>query len=817
MSTPHAAQPTAQTGIARRVLIIEKEKTHHEALNAIAGAHGWEVSRLGRLEDGGHHPGPAAPYLHCIDSAFHEDDIKSYVERLRRQDAAHTVLALCDDSTRPRALALLRHGVYDWLQQPFDPEELLRVLERSHERARFAREIETRGREAEALEQALATVVRTAKKIARHHSLADYCRALMQELAGMFGADGGSIYLVEGDKLVRVHTLDPGHAPDEISLPPAADSFLGIAHRTGQPVLATDIRQDKLAAPSGFPDYKKGSCLVLPVYHNGEELVAFVNLHGKKTAAFTHRDKLIGTALAAVSAGFLRALRRLSDSRERESRYEHFFTEGLTINFIAAEDGRVILANSAFHETLCPGVDPGATGPVTEYFPKRGEWAALVRRLKKEKRIDHFETEMIACDGGRRLLFGSVIANAGDDGVLVSVSAALFDVTQKKLLERELAHSIKMEAIGRLAGGVAHDFNNLITALFGYCEVLRDRVTDREALEEIEGIRSVGEKATLLTRQLLALTRKRTQAAEALDLSGLVRELDRLLVRVIGEDVALTSSFPPDETLVLADRGEIEQVIMNLVVNARDALPKGGAIRVDIVDETIMSASADRGIPPGRYVVLRVSDTGHGMDEATQRHLFEPFFSTKGKDKGTGLGLSMVYGIVKRAGGFIDVKSAPGRGSTFSLFFPKMKKPKAGDKPVTAAKPPSPGYERVLIVDDEKVVRLIMARILQKYGYRVCEAADGETALALAAQAQPAFDIALIDMIMPGMSGVELASRLKTYIPALKVLYVSGYAPEEIGQHGGAGVRPENLITKPFPKDSLARKVREMLDRGEDA
>ena len=816
MSTPHQAQTADYRDIAKRVLVIDKGKAHHNALAHIAGRHGWEFQCAEGLEEAGHHPGPETPYVHFVDSAYRETEIKKYVTRLRQHDTAYTVLALCDDSTRSRALSLLRHGVYDWIQKPFDPEELIHVLERTHERVRLAKENEFRHREQKALEGALNAVVRSAKKIARHHSLVDYCRALMQELAELFGADGGSIYLVEGEKLVRVHSLDPGHAAEEIPLPPAADSFLGLAHRTGRPVLVNDTEAEGLAVPSGFPAYRRGSCLVLPVFHNGEELVAFVSLHDRRSSAFTAHDSRVGAALTSVSAGFLRALRTLSESRQRESRYEHFFKEGLTINFIAREDGRIDLANPAFYRTLCPGKTPDAELTVTDFFSDRTQWKHLVAQLKTTGQIDHIETEMTACDGGRRVLFGNLIANPDKRGGVASVSAAFFDVTQKKELERELNHSLKMEAIGRLAGGVAHDFNNLITAVLGYCDVLKGRVTDAETLEEIDGIRHVGEKASLLTRQLLALTRKQARVNEPVALGRLVGELDRLLMRVIGEGITLTSLVSAPQALIIADRGQLEQVIMNLVVNARDALPRGGEITV-AVDEEEVPAVPGESAEPGTYVVLRVRDTGTGMDEETQRHLFEPFFSTKGSDKGTGLGLSTVYAIVQQAGGFIKVDSVPGKGSTFALSFPKADVADPLPSLDENVAPPAPGSERILIVDDERVVRVIMTRILSKYGYQVCEAADGDQALALAASQAEPFACAVIDMVMPSISGIDLAHRLRETQPDLKVLFVSGYAPEEIGNHGGADINPADLITKPFEADELARKLREIIERGKRA
>ncbi len=816
MST-HEERPVGRSEIAKRVLIIRKDKARLQALRRLfgpSGERGFEFIFADRLDDAPVHRGAEPPYLHCIDAAYREDEIEAYVARRRAEDEAHTVLALCDDADRPKARRLFGRGIYDCLTAPFDPDELARALERSHERARLARDNARTREEAAALEHAIASVIFSTKRIAKHLSLEDFCSALMRELSSLCGASGGSFYLVEGDRLVRVFSLDPGHAPDEIELPLAEGSFLGRARKTGRPVLASDIGHERNAAPSGFSGYKADSCLVLPVFHNGEELVAFISLHDRKAAAFSEREKTIGAALASVSAGYLRALRALAETRERESRYEHFFKEGLTANFIALPDGRLSLANPAFAHLFCGDASPAGMS-VVPLFPGKRDWGTLVRRLKKDKAIDNLETELIDSSGGRRLLFGNLVANMNDKGELVSLSAAFFDVTQKKLLERELNHSAKMEAIGRLAGGVAHDFNNLITAILGYCEVVKDRVTDGEMAEEIEGIRRAGEKASALTRQLLSLTRKQSQAPSPLNLARLVRELERLLARVIGEDIELVSRLPAADSFIRAERSEIEQVIMNLVVNARDAMPGGGRVTIALSEEDAGRAGGAKAGVHGRWVVLRVSDEGVGMSDETQRHIFEPFYSTKEKGKGTGLGLSLVYSIVKRSGGYIAVESSPRNGSTFSLFFPKAVGSRPEAAPVREAALPCSGDERILVVDDEKVVREIVSRVLQKYGYSVCEAADGAEAIALARAARQPFACAIIDLVMPGMSGGKLAAALGEIAPGLKVLFVSGYGPDGIAEHGRNGVREDEIVTKPFHSDELARRVREILDREE--
>jgi signal transduction histidine kinase/DNA-binding response OmpR family regulator len=805
---------SARQAIARRVLVIQKEQARHNVFQQLHSSNpdlGWEFIFADRLETAPADWAEGQAYLHCIDAEYREDEIKAYVARLKAVDAAHTVLAFCDKSDRSRTRSLRRLGVYDFVTKPFDPEELAHALERSHERARLSRENSLREEETAGLEAVIASVIASTKRIAGHLSLEDFCRALMEELSMIFGAAGGSFYLVEGDRLVRVFALDPGHAPDAIELPLAEESYLGFAHKTGRPVLASDMVREEHAVPSGYSGYKDADCLILPVFHHGEELVAFISLHDRGSDGFSHRDKTFGAVLASVNSGYLRALRTLADLREQESRYGHFFQEGLTLNFIARPDGRMLLANPAFLRLF--GFAGAAEPSVTPLFGKKNGWATIIRRLQTEIKIEQIEIETASSDGVRRVLFGTLLASTDDRHELVSVSAVFFDMTQVKLQTEELNHSLKMEAIGRLAGGVAHDYNNLITAILGYCEVLKDRVTDREMGEEIEGIRGAGEKAIDLTRRLLSLTRTLPLEPEAIDLGRLMGKIESNLKRVLGEDIELISQYPAAGALVRADCGELEQVIMNLVVNARDAMPEGGRITMAIAAEDSRAATnRTTDDAPGRLVVLKVSDEGIGMDEETQRHIFEPFFSTKGKGKGAGLGLSLVYGIVRQAGGTVSVESASGHGSTFTLAFPRAleSEPQSAAGPVVAETAAS--GEGILVVDDESVVRSIVCRVLKKHGYTVSEAADGAQALELARRAERPFACAIIDMIMPGMGGVALAAALKALMPGLKVLHVSGYAPDDVESQGGGAA---DLITKPFHQEELAHRVRELLDRKE--
>jgi two-component system cell cycle sensor histidine kinase/response regulator CckA len=377
--------------------------------------------------------------------------------------------------------------------------------------------------------------------------------------------------------------------------------------------------------------------------------------------------------------------------------------------------------------------------------------------------------------------------------------------------ERSL-QSQKLEALGRLAGGVAHDFNNLLTVILGYADLLCSHGSDQHAREVGGEIQKAGERAAALTRQLLAFSRKQVLQPIVLDLNDLVKNLDTMLRRLIGEDVVLTHALQPRAVWVKADPGQLEQVLTNLVINARDAMPKGGRLLLstgEVAAPRPGAVSKDR----RGYATLTVKDSGQGMDESVQRLLFEPFFTTKEIGKGTGLGLATVHGIVHQSGGRIEVESEPGRGSTFRVYLP-LTEPALNSPPPTAeteVEAPINTKETILLVEDEEALRHLARRTLQSQGYNILEACDGVAALVLCQRHLPFIDMVLTDVVMPNLSGVDLVQRLKLVRPRLKVLYMSGYTDSTVVRHGVEETEV-NYLQKPFTPDLLRRRVRELLD-----
>jgi len=388
------------------------------------------------------------------------------------------------------------------------------------------------------------------------------------------------------------------------------------------------------------------------------------------------------------------------------------------------------------------------------------------------------------------------------------------DVTAQRHLEHQLRQSQKMEAVGQLAGGIAHDFNNLLTAILGSTQLLLHATPPGDARrEDVEEIRNAGLRAAELTRQLLAFSRRQVLAPKVLELNAVVANMDKMLRRLIGDDVELATALHAEAGAVNADPGQLEQVLLNLVVNARDAMPGGGRVLIETTRMTLRDELVERRhrLPPGDYVCLAVADSGLGMDEATQAHLFEPFFTTKEVGKGTGLGLATVYGIVKQSGGYIWVYSEPGRGTTVKVYLPRVRGAAEPPLPAPELPPLRGGKETVLLVEDAAPVRTLARRSLEARGYRVLDAADGPSALELSARHAGEIDVLVTDVVMPGMSGRELAERLAPTRPRMKVLYTSGYTDDAMVRQGvlNAGVA---FLQKPFVPDTLARKVRDVLD-----
>ena len=534
-------------------------------------------------------------------------------------------------------------------------------------------------------------------------------------------------------------------------------------------------------------------------------------------------DYVLKTRLTRLPAALVRALERrraqvATDAAHKallgsEAKFAKAFNANPSGMAITTLEGRVVDVNEAFLRMLGYERDEalGRTTVELGLWPSQAERTRVIQEAQTHGRVQTVEIESRTKEGARRTLLYSaeLIELDGAPHFLVLTT----DITERRQLEEQLRQAVKMEAVGRLAGGIAHDFNNLLTAIIGSADLLlEDLDPESPARDDVAEIRRAGERAAQLTRQLLAFSRQQPLTPRVIDVNALVADMDRLLRRLIGEDVELRTVLTPDLGAVRADAGQLEQVIMNLAVNARDAMPRGGKLTIETANADLDEAyTLDHvSVRPGPCVMIAVSDTGSGMDRETLAHLFEPFFTTKEVGKGTGLGLATVYGIVKQSGGHVWVYSEPGRGTTFKIYLPLVIEPVEGLGPATAPVTLQ-GSETVLVVENEAPVRELARRMLEAKGYAVLTAATPADALALVERHKEPIHLAVTDVILPGMDGPELARRLEKAQPGLRVLFVSGYANEAIVHQGvlDPGVA---YLPKPFTADALARKVREVLN-----
>ncbi len=535
---------------------------------------------------------------------------------------------------------------------------------------------------------------------------------------------------------------------------------------------------------------------------------------------FAYRKAIIHLSLFALVAllicSFNAALRSAQEElRRSETNFRSLVTNAPYGICGCDSSGRLIDVNPALISILGYSHAAELLGRnLSSFYSDPGQWFTVADHFRLMRPFNGLHAEW-SRKGGAQVSVRISGRSIREDRSAVSFELYAEDVTERRALEQQLRQSQKMEAVGRLAGGIAHDFNNLLMVISGYCELLLERVSsDPQLRSPAQEIANAADRATGLTRQLLAFSRKQMLAPRVLDLNAIVTENLRMLTRVIGEDVDLV--MVPGEELgaVRADPGQIEQVIMNLAVNARDSMPKGGKLTIEtsnvMLDENY--ARLHSSVEPGEYVMLAVSDTGTGMDAETQSHIFEPFFTTKGP-KGTGLGLSTAYGIIKQSGGHIWAYSEPGKGTSFKVYLPRVTA--TGEamaiSPTVAAPRIEHGSETILLVEDEDTLREMGKLYLESEGYTVLEAADGAAALQISAEHSGLIHLLLTDVIMPGMNGRELANKLSPTRPEMKVVYMSGYTENAIG-HNGMLDQGIILLQKPFTLPALKAMVREVLD-----
>ncbi len=612
----------------------------------------------------------------------------------------------------------------------------------------------------------------------------------------------------------------PYFVDERESAPAPAKPGSGLAEyvlRTGESLLCTPEMVEILqrrgeVQVSAAPPWQ---WLGVPLKVNQHVFGALVLKSYSTQARFCERDKEVLTLVAQQLAAAIDRKRNEQTLRRSEVRYRSLVQTAVYGIYRSSLEGRFLDVNPALIGMLGYNSVPEvlALDPQKDVFVDPAEYTRLVDEFRRTGRMDGFEARWKRKDGASVTVRISGRAVVSGDEASDVLEAIAEDITERRVLEDQFRQSQKMEAVGRLAGGIAHDFNNLLMVISGYSEVLLYHLSPGHPLHaKAEAIQQASDRATALTRQLLAFSRKQLLELKVIDVNAIVTDMERLLRPLIGEHIELTTSLAPNIGCTRADAGQLEQVIMNLVVNAKDAMPGGGKICIRTSSVTLDDSYRPENtfIKHGPYVMISVSDNGHGMDRETQARIFEPFFTTKEKGKGTGLGLSTVYGIIKQSGGYVFVQSELERGTVFNIFFPRVDEPSElhANAPVSLAA--AGGSETILLVEDEDSVRQLVRETLESRGYRVLEAESGDAALALAAKHSDPIHLVITDVVMPGLNGHELVQQLVSARPQIKVLYLSGYAQDAFPSPAAAEAQ-KTFLQKPFTLHSLARKVREVL------
>jgi hypothetical protein len=666
---------------------------------------------------------------------------------------------------------------------------------------------------AEALQSAL---YRIAEKTSSAGDLNEFFAAIHNIVGELMYAK--NFYIALYDPATRLLSFDYFVDEEDPPFPPKplGKGLTEYVLRTGESLLATpevfeDLVRRGEVQSIGAPSV---DWLGVPLKSGDDTFGVLVVQSYTANVRYGQKEKEILNFVSQHVASAIEHKRHEEALRRSEARYRSLVQSAAYSIFRSSLDGKFLDVNPALVSML--GYESAeevlALDPKSDVFLHPQEQVRLAEEYERSGRVD-VELKWKRKDGKAITvrLSGREVSHEKGERVLEIIAE---DVTERRALEEQVRQSQKMEAVGRLAGGVAHDFNNLMAVISGYTEVLLKELDQQNPLRtNVEAIRAATDRAAALTQQLLAFGRKQKLELKTINLNSVLHEVERLLGPLLGENVHLVTRPEPNLGLSKADTGQIAQVIMNLAVNARDAMPTGGSLIIETANVELDDPyRRDHFTPtPGPYVMLAISDTGSGMDPETKSRIFEPFFTTKEKGKGTGLGLSTVYGIVKQSGGHIFVYSEVGRGTTFKIYFPRLEEPTNGSAKHTSNNSRWCGSENVLLVEDEESVRELVLTTLKRHGYTVLEASNGDEALDLVQQSTQPIHMMISDVVMPGLGGRELARKLAALHPEMKVLFVSGYTQDAVQHHGvlDAGA---TFLQKPFTLDALARKVREVLD-----
>jgi PAS domain S-box-containing protein len=741
----------------------------------------------------------------------------------REEFLSLSIADICPDLA-PERIAAARHGIEIrgevWRQRRKDGTFLEVTL--------FARTIEFEGRPARLVvtqdvterrrsERLQSALYRIAEVSTTAGDLTEMYPAIHRIVAHLLDARNFYIALHEPE----INSLTFPYFVDEFDMPPAPRPLRkGLTEyvlRTGEPLLATGEKLNELAADgqverTGSP---ADDWLGVPLKNGDQTFGVLAIQHYASRTRFGARERDVLTFVSQQVANAIQRKRSEEKLTRSESRYRSLVQSAVVGIFRATRDWRFLEVNPALAAMLgyASSSEFLAGGQENIFLDPKAKSEAQISFLRRGK-FESVETYWRRKDGSviTVRLSGRGVRDEREGTEVFEVIAE--DVTERKALEDQLRQAQKMEAVGKLAGGVAHDFNNLLTVITGYSQILMDQQSENaQASHSIEQIFKAADRATSLTRQLLAFSRRQMLQPRLISLNTLIRNLEKMLHPLLGERIQIVVRASVNLGAVRADPGQLEHILMNLVVNARDAMPRGGTITVETANADLTEAFSRTypGALAGQYVMLAVRDTGTGIDEQTLAHIFEPFFTTKEPGKGTGLGLSMVYGIVKQSGGYITVDSEVGAGTTFRIYLQRVNGTEELRSPETRPAARETGSGTILLVEDEDAVRSLVETILTSDGYKVLVANSPEQATGICRAFPGTIDVLLTDVVMPDMSGPELAEKLLALRSGLRVVYMSGYAGEHLDEHG-VNAEGASLLQKPFTAAALEEKIRQALN-----
>jgi len=838
------------TAKKRRILVVEDSPTQAERLRLVLDAEGYRVDVARHGREGLESVRARPPDLIISDVVMPEMDGFAFCQAVKSDPTTRRIpfVLLTAQQSPMDILHGLERGADNFITKPFEAEFLLerirRIFENLDRRGRGGLEMEVTVRVGAReivvnadKQQMIELLFSTSEELSDSNKHLEEARLALEEQARdlegkvqertqeLAAAEGKYRALVEQIPAV-VYTADSETVGRVLYTSPQIETLLGFT-------VAEWMADPEFRIQRIHPEDRER------VLASGRRLRATGRPQSTELRMLARDGRVVWLSQDArltpgeggskpFVQGFLLDITERKQAEEELRRQREFLRQVVDTSpsFIFAKDrqGRFTLANQAVAEAYGTTVENVLGKSDADFNPNAEEVEAFRRadlEVMDSGREKVIPEEVITdASGKRRWLLTVKRPLIGPDGVADQILGVSTDITERKLAEDQLRQSQKIEAVGQLAGGVAHDFNNLLGVITGYADLLlKDVGPQHPGARRVHEIRKAADRATGLTRQLLAFSRKQVLQPRVLDLNAVVGDMEKMLGRLIGENIQVIAKFGTELGRVKADPGQIEQVIMNLAVNARDAMPRGGKLILETTNTELGEnyLPTHPGAKPGRYVLLAVSDTGHGIDAVTLPRIFEPFFTTKEQGKGTGLGLSTVYGIVKQSGGYIMVYSEPGHGSTFKVYLPRVDEeaeaPGAGE---VAAQPVARASETILLVEDEKSLREMVREILEEGGYTVLQGGSPEEALAAARSHPGPIHLMVTDVVMPRMGGRDLAAELATLRPGLRVLYMSGYTDNAI-VHQGVLDAGTHFLQKPFTADALFRKVRAVLDepRGE--